>query len=262
MPGTHCPFPRTLLGLPACPPLLGRLLPRPRQARCLCRSDLFPTEGRLWAEVPVPAGRGALGRHLSPCPSAWQVCWGQGRLQGPTADSSLLLLRFHEESTQHLECSREGSREERTLRAAAPLGWGFTGDSCRGRSGPSDGWLDSGDATPTVLASPQAVWVFPSCLPESLTRGSAAYLGIVSKLGGDQLLDLRGTTDHSWSREAPQPLLRRRSKRLGARAPPRAEVHARDLQARQMLSPRRSVSLPPPWAGMPGLRGGGHGQAG
>lgn len=38
MLGKRCPFPQIVLGLPACPPLLSRLLPRPGQASCLCRS--------------------------------------------------------------------------------------------------------------------------------------------------------------------------------------------------------------------------------
>lgn len=72
---------------------------RPGRVRCPWSSS-FPSSVSLAGVLGARAPAGPHGGVLSP------------------------VLRFHGENTQHLECSREGNREERMLRAATPLGWG------------------------------------------------------------------------------------------------------------------------------------------
>lgn len=157
------------------PPYLGLFLPsEAAPARCLCYSDQFHHRRGLRGRAACPCLWGWSWSSSFPL-SAWQACWGRGYPWGPVVNSSLMLLMFLEEKTQHSECTREGRLEAERILGILQSVWAgeFRGTACGGRSGPGAGvWALGTPPQPPLAFLRQAVWLFLH-LPQAFSRRSA-----------------------------------------------------------------------------------------
>lgn len=183
----------------------------PTLAQPVCCSSSSVMGGRL-REAAGPSLAGGRGQHLSHSSVSLAGMLGGGCPWDPTVDSSLMLLMFQEEKTQHLECCREGRQGARRILGILSRA-GLRVSRRRLWRPAVQAW--HWGPHPYPCFPPPSCVAFPFLPPPALYLRSAAYLGTVRRLGGDRFLDSFGTKtslmtniDHPQSAQAFQPLPR------------------------------------------------------